>query len=100
MRDDLEALEQDVYEARLRLSQALGTLAADAAPGAVGASAARLGIDWAEDRISSEGARWIAAHPVAVVSCIVGALMIAGHFYASRIVAIAPEDPEFDPRFP
>lgn len=100
MTETLESLEQDVQHARLRLSQALGALAVNAAPAAVGASAARLGVDWAEDRISAEGARWIAAHPVAVVSCIFGALMLAGHFYSSRIVAIAPEDPAFDPRFP
>ena len=100
MSADLDILERDVHEARLRLSQALGALAADAAPGAVGASAARLGMDWAEDRISAEGARWIAAHPVDVVSCIFGVLMLAGQVYSSRIVAIAPEDPPLDPRLP
>lgn len=96
----LDALEQEVMHARLRLSQALGTLAADAAPATVGASAARLGIEWAEDRVSTEGAQWIARHPVAVVSCVLGALMLAGHLYSSRIVAISPDDPDCDPRFP
>ena len=78
MTAELDRLEAEVVAARARLSCAVGRLTADAAPAAVGSSAARLSLEWAGSQAGGRAVDWLRKRPVVSLFCLAGIVVILG----------------------